>query len=307
MSRSTVPAHRQAITVAGNQNHSENRSHITHTSMSRTGAVEVQRIENKAKTIKPKKISQALEDKSWVGAIKEELLIEAGIRIFLAFASYMWFIVYQMDVKSAFLYSTIDEEVYVSQPPGFIDPKFPKNVYKVVKALYGLHQAPRAWYATLSAFLEKSGYRRGTIEQDIFIRRQEDIMLVPDGFSMRELTFFLGLQVKQKEIIFHKVHTLTLEDGTEIHMLAERKYPLIKETLERMLSLKLLAESSKANGSGKDFSNPLMADSLPKNYMVINKPCCCNEALAIPEQTATSKETSNPFMTGSLPKTTRPT
>ncbi|GJZ85658.1 putative ribonuclease H-like domain-containing protein [Tanacetum coccineum] len=71
--------------------------------------------------------------------------IEA-IRIFLAFASYMGFIVYQMDVKSAFLYGKIDEEVYVSQPPGFVDPKYPKKVYKVVKALYGLHQAPRAWY-----------------------------------------------------------------------------------------------------------------------------------------------------------------
>ncbi|GJX73651.1 putative ribonuclease H-like domain-containing protein [Tanacetum coccineum] len=69
--------------------------------------------------------------------------IEA-IRIFLAFASYMGFIVYQMDVKSAFLYGKIDEEVYVSQPLGFIDPKYPKKVYKVVKALYGLHQAPRA-------------------------------------------------------------------------------------------------------------------------------------------------------------------
>ncbi|GKA84627.1 putative ribonuclease H-like domain-containing protein [Tanacetum coccineum] len=70
--------------------------------------------------------------------------IEA-IRIFLAFASYIGFIVYQMDVKSAFLYGKIDEEVYVSQPPGFVDPKYPKKVYKVVKALYGLHQAPRAW------------------------------------------------------------------------------------------------------------------------------------------------------------------
>ncbi|GJU34019.1 putative ribonuclease H-like domain-containing protein [Tanacetum coccineum] len=63
--------------------------------------------------------------------------IEA-IRIFLAFASDIGFIVYQMDVKSAFLYGKIDEEVYVSQPPGFIDPKYPKKVYKVVKALYGL-------------------------------------------------------------------------------------------------------------------------------------------------------------------------
>ncbi|GJR82949.1 ribonuclease H-like domain-containing protein [Tanacetum coccineum] len=72
--------------------------------------------------------------------------IEA-IRIFLAFASYMGFIVYQIDVKSAFLYGTIDEEVFVSQPQGFVDPKFPKKVYKVVKALYGLHQTPKVWDA----------------------------------------------------------------------------------------------------------------------------------------------------------------
>ncbi|GKE57385.1 putative ribonuclease H-like domain-containing protein, partial [Tanacetum coccineum] len=132
--------------------------------------------------IEPKKISEALEDKSWVDAMQEELLqfkIQKGyrkeegidydevfapvarieaIRIFFAFASCMRFIVYQMDVKSAFLYGTIDEEIYVSQPPGFIDPKYHKKVYKVVKALYGLHQAPKAWYATLSAFLEKSRY-----------------------------------------------------------------------------------------------------------------------------------------------------
>ncbi|GJQ93761.1 putative ribonuclease H-like domain-containing protein [Tanacetum coccineum] len=151
--------------------------------------------------------------------------IEA-IRIFLAFASYMGFIVYQMDVKSAFLYGKIDEEVYVSQPPGFIDPKYPQKVYKVVKALYGLHQAPRAWYATLSTFLLKNGYRRGTIDKTLFIKKDKhDIILVQvyvddiifgstkkswcDEFealmksrfqmsSMGELTFFLGLQVKQK-------------------------------------------------------------------------------------------------------------
>ncbi|GKA52256.1 putative ribonuclease H-like domain-containing protein [Tanacetum coccineum] len=152
--------------------------------------------------------------------------IEA-IKIFLAFASYMGFIVYQMDVKSAFLYGKIDEEVYVSQPPGFLDPKYPKKVYKVVKALYGLHQAPRAWYATLSTFLLKNGYRRGTIDKTLFIKKDKhDIILVQvyvddiifgstkkswcDEFealmksrfqmsSMGELTFFLGLQVKQKE------------------------------------------------------------------------------------------------------------
>ncbi|GJQ90375.1 putative ribonuclease H-like domain-containing protein [Tanacetum coccineum] len=69
--------------------------------------------------------------------------IEA-IRMFLAYASYMGFMVYQMDVKSAFLYGQIEEEVYVCQPPGFEDPDHPDKVYKVEKALYGLHQAPRA-------------------------------------------------------------------------------------------------------------------------------------------------------------------
>ncbi|GJU93758.1 ribonuclease H-like domain-containing protein [Tanacetum coccineum] len=69
--------------------------------------------------------------------------IEA-IRLFLAFASYMGFLVYQLDVKSAFLYGEIEEEVYVTQPKGFGDRLLPKHVYRVVKALYGLHQAPRA-------------------------------------------------------------------------------------------------------------------------------------------------------------------
>ncbi|GJY70922.1 putative ribonuclease H-like domain-containing protein [Tanacetum coccineum] len=127
------------------------------------------------------------------------LLLWLGLKpgIFLAFASYMGFIVYQMDVKSAFLYGKIDEEVYVSQPLGFIDPKYPKKVYKVVKALYGLHQAPRAWYATLSTFLLKNGYRRGTIDKTLFIKKDKhDIILMS---YMGELTFFLGLQVKQKE------------------------------------------------------------------------------------------------------------
>ncbi|GKA61422.1 copia protein, partial [Tanacetum coccineum] len=122
--------------------------------------------------------------------------IEA-IKIFLAFASYMGFIVYQIDVKSRFLYDKIDEEVYVSQPLGFVDPKYPKKVYKVVKALYGLHQAPRAWYATLSTFLLKNGYRRGTIDKTLFIKKDKNDIIFQMS-SMRELTFFL-LQVKQKE------------------------------------------------------------------------------------------------------------
>nr|GEZ81707.1 hypothetical protein [Tanacetum cinerariifolium] len=102
-----------------------------------------------------------------------------AIGIFLAFASYMGFIVYQMDAKNAFLYGKIDEDVYVTQPPGFIDPKFLNKVYKVVKALYGLHQAPRAWYATLSTFLVQSGYKRRLIDKTLFINKdKKDIMLV---------------------------------------------------------------------------------------------------------------------------------
>ncbi|GKA10310.1 putative ribonuclease H-like domain-containing protein [Tanacetum coccineum] len=104
--------------------------------------------------------------------------IEA-IRLFLAFASFMGFTVYQMDVKSAFLYGTIEEEVYVNQPPGFVDPEFPNRVYKVKKALYGLDQAPRAWYETLSTYLLENAFKRGTIDKTYFIKKiKNDILLV---------------------------------------------------------------------------------------------------------------------------------
>ncbi|GKC20336.1 ribonuclease H-like domain-containing protein [Tanacetum coccineum] len=100
--------------------------------------------------------------------------IEA-IRLFLAYASYRDFVVYQMDVKSAFLYGKIEEEVYVCQPFGFEDPNFPDRVYKVEKALYGLHQALRAWKEMCIEF-EKMMHKKFQMS------------------SMTELTFFLGLQ-----------------------------------------------------------------------------------------------------------------
>ncbi|GJU15611.1 ribonuclease H-like domain-containing protein [Tanacetum coccineum] len=96
-----------------------------------------------------------------------------AIRLFLAYASFMGFIVYQMDVKSAFLYGTIEEKVYVCQPLSFEDPQFPDKVYKVEKALYGLHQAPRAWYETLSTYLLENGFRRGTIDKTLFIKKDK--------------------------------------------------------------------------------------------------------------------------------------
>ncbi|GJY45218.1 putative ribonuclease H-like domain-containing protein [Tanacetum coccineum] len=83
----------------------------------------------------------------------------------------------EMDVKSAFLYGTIEEEVYVCQPPRFEDPKFPDKVYKVEKTLYGLHQAPRAWYETLSTYLLENGFRRGTIDKTLFIKKDKGDIL----------------------------------------------------------------------------------------------------------------------------------
>ncbi|GKD21259.1 putative ribonuclease H-like domain-containing protein, partial [Tanacetum coccineum] len=104
--------------------------------------------------------------------------IEA-IRLFLAYASFMDFTVYQMDMKSAFLCGSIEKEVYVSQPPSFVDPKFPNRVYKVKKALYGLHQAPKAWYETLSTYLLENGFRKGTIDKNLFIKKiKNNIILV---------------------------------------------------------------------------------------------------------------------------------
>nr|GEW76018.1 hypothetical protein [Tanacetum cinerariifolium] len=104
--------------------------------------------------------------------------IEA-IRLFLAYVFFMGFMVYQMDVKSAFLYGTIKEEVYVCQPLGFEDLDYPDKVYKVVKALFGLHQAPRAWYKTLANYLLENGFQRGKIDQTLFIKRKKgDILLV---------------------------------------------------------------------------------------------------------------------------------
>ncbi|GJY94092.1 putative ribonuclease H-like domain-containing protein [Tanacetum coccineum] len=102
-----------------------------------------------------------------------------AIGLFLAYASFMNFCVYQMDVKSAFLYGTIEEEVYVSQPPGFVDLQFLEKVYKEEKALYGLHQAPKAWYETLFTYLLDNGFYKGQIDKTLFIKRVKgDILLV---------------------------------------------------------------------------------------------------------------------------------
>ncbi|GJV53536.1 retrovirus-related pol polyprotein from transposon TNT 1-94 [Tanacetum coccineum] len=94
-----------------------------------------------------------------------------AIRIFLANAASKNMTVYQMDVKTAFLNGELKEEVYVSQPEGFVDPDRPHHVYRLKKALYGLKQAPRAWYDTLSKFLLAQGFSKGVVDPTLFIRK----------------------------------------------------------------------------------------------------------------------------------------
>ncbi|GJW17428.1 retrovirus-related pol polyprotein from transposon TNT 1-94, partial [Tanacetum coccineum] len=108
-------------------------------------------------------------------------------------------LVAQDGCESAFLYGKIEKEVYVCQPLGFEDPEFPDRVYKVEKALYGLLQAPRAWYKTLSTYLLYNRFQRSQIDKTLFIKRVKSDILLVQVSSMGELTFFLGLQVTQKD------------------------------------------------------------------------------------------------------------
>nr|GFA22511.1 hypothetical protein [Tanacetum cinerariifolium] len=172
----------------------------------------------------PTTVAQALADPDWVKAMQVEMQQFKNQKV--------WVLVTLPDEKQAIgtkwiLKNKKDaREVYVTQLRGFKDPDHPKKVYKVVKALYGLHQALRAWYERLSTFLLKHGYRRGNIDKTLFIKKDfKDIMLVQvyvddiifcsirkdwckefetlmqsefEMSSMGPLTFFLGLQVDQK-------------------------------------------------------------------------------------------------------------
>jgi len=154
-----------------------------------------------------------------------------AVRLLLVFACMSGFKLFQMDVKSEFLNGIVNEEIYVSQPPDFEDYKYLEYVYKLKKALYGLKQAPRQWYERLSHFLLSHEYERGKVDKTLFIKKVgSDIILVQiyvddivfdssnaklcENFvkamqgefemsMMGELSFFLGLQIKQsKEGIF---------------------------------------------------------------------------------------------------------
>nr|GFA94074.1 retrovirus-related Pol polyprotein from transposon TNT 1-94 [Tanacetum cinerariifolium] len=202
--------------------------------------------------MEPKNVKEAMADPAWIDSMQEEILqfkrldnkrsskkkegidfkesfapvarMEA-IRIFLAYVAHKPFSVFQMDVKTAFLYGSLKEDVYVCQPEGFIDADHPSHVYKLKKAPYGLKQAPRAWYDELSMFLIQNHFFKGTIDPTLFIRCFHDDILVVHVYvddiifgsthpryiqlfsdlmkscfemsMMGEMTFFLGLQVNQ--------------------------------------------------------------------------------------------------------------
>ncbi|GJY75461.1 putative ribonuclease H-like domain-containing protein [Tanacetum coccineum] len=144
--------------------------------------------------------------------------IEA-IRLFLAYALFKDFVVYQMDVKSAFLYGKIEEEVYVCQPLGFEDPDFPDKLYKVEKALYGLHHALRAWYKTLSTYLLDIGFQRGKIDKTLLqVKKKEDgIFISQDKYVTNILKKFGFTEVKTASTPMETQKPLLKdEDGEEV-------------------------------------------------------------------------------------------
>nr|GEZ05993.1 retrovirus-related Pol polyprotein from transposon TNT 1-94 [Tanacetum cinerariifolium] len=106
-----------------------------------------------------------------------------AIRIFLAYVAHKNMVVYQMDVKTAFLNGNLREEVYVSQPDAFVDPDNPNYVYKLKKALFGLKQAPRAWYDMLSSFLISQDFSKGSVDPTLFIHRNGNELLLKYSFE----------------------------------------------------------------------------------------------------------------------------
>nr|GEV92254.1 hypothetical protein [Tanacetum cinerariifolium] len=195
-------------------------------------------------SVEPKTYKDALTQFCWIEEMQEELnefeRLEEGIdfeesfasvarleaiRIFLAYVAHMNMVVYQRDVKSAFLNGNLQKKVYVSQSDGFVDLDNPNHVYKLKKALYGLKQAPRAWCDMLSSFLISQNFSKGLVDLTLFIRRNgNDLLLVQiyiddsifatstpelcDLFSkimcskfktsmMEKISFFLGLKISQ--------------------------------------------------------------------------------------------------------------
>nr|GEV10362.1 reverse transcriptase domain-containing protein [Tanacetum cinerariifolium] len=202
------------------------------------------------------------DDEEDVSAEADLSNLETNIHLMLS----LWVSWYITWMSKVLFYGTIEEEVYVFQPPGFEDPDYPDKVYKVVKALYGLHQAPRAWYKTLTNYLLENGFQRGKIDQTLFIKKQiGDILQVQ------------VLQVKQKD------------DGIFI---SQDKY--VAKILRKFGFTDVKSASTPI-----ETENPLLKDPDAEDVDVH----IYSKELASPKQTALGKDILNPFMTGNLPKT----
>ncbi|GKD05026.1 retrovirus-related pol polyprotein from transposon TNT 1-94 [Tanacetum coccineum] len=156
-----------------------------------------------------------------------------AVRLFVVYAARKSFLVYQMDVKTTFLYGPLKEEVYVNQPDGFLDPYHPDHVYRLKKALYGLKQAPRAWYDELSNFLVSKGFSKGSIDPTLFITKHEEYILLVQIY-IHQSPYGILSQAKYAQEI-HINHGMTSCDsiGTPIatkHLDADLSGTLIDQT-----------------------------------------------------------------------------
>jgi hypothetical protein len=147
-----------------------------------------------------------------------------SIRILLSISCHLGFKLYQMDVKSAFLNGILQEEVYVEQPKGFLDPHYPQHVYKLKKALYGLKQAPRAWNERLTTYLLEKGFIRGQADQTLFIRNQGNCKLIAQIY-VDDIIFGATLDSQAHE--FAK----EMKQEFEMSMIGELTY-FLKQTSE---------------------------------------------------------------------------
>ncbi|GJW46003.1 retrovirus-related pol polyprotein from transposon TNT 1-94 [Tanacetum coccineum] len=159
-----------------------------------------------------------------------------AIRIFLAYAAHMNMIVYQMDVKTAFLNGILREEVYVSQPDGFVDQDNPNHVYKLKKALYGLKQALSAWYDLLSKFLLSQEFSKGTVDPTLFIRRQGKYILLVQVyvddiiFATTDFTKSRGIFLNQSKYALESLKKYDMESSDPVDTPMVEKSKLDEDT-----------------------------------------------------------------------------
>nr|GEV20126.1 ribonuclease H-like domain-containing protein [Tanacetum cinerariifolium] len=229
-----------------------------------------------------------------------------AISLFLAYASFMGFMVYQTDVKSLFLYETIEEEVYVCQPSGFEDPDHPNKVYKVVMALYGLHQDGKS--ASTPIDTEKPLLKDPDGEDVDYLKDSPfDLVAYSDsdyaGARLDKKSTTKGCQFLGCRLISWqcKKQTVVATSSTEAEYVAAAS--CCAQVL--WIQNQLLDYGLDQTVSGKDSSNPLMADNLPKiiwystHHVALMQSWLVQKQIAL-GQTTTGKEISNLFMTGRM-------